>query len=168
MEEITTWDALLSALAADGAPTFEIPEDWCYSGANPLELRSFMEKELEKMDPKPAATALLRSSILIQVLGTRKSVKRAMKANEFQASAVEKLPGHSLNAAGSALPELGLVFMTSSASKPTPSLQQLNLRDEKKKFCLGCFFCQWPYLEAVSCFYISFWRPRQSKKNVTS
>ena len=37
------------------------------------------------------------------------------------------MPGYSLNAAGAAFPELGILFLTSASSKPVPSLQQLNL-----------------------------------------
>ena len=57
-----------------GAPEFDLPEAWSYQGPNPEELRKFAIQEMNKIDPKTSATGLVRASILIQILGTKKSI----------------------------------------------------------------------------------------------
>lgn len=138
---IETWDALVAAISAEDAPTFSLPDDWCYQGASPDDLRAYAARELSGVGPKEAATALIRASILIQILGTRKStdlgekkakfkegVQKAVMANKTSQKEVSGLRGYSLNAVGAAFPELALIFLTSSSGKPTPALQQLALR----------------------------------------
>ena len=55
-------------------------------------------------------------------------MQKSVTANKAAQKDISALQGFSLNAVGSAFPELALIFLTSSNGKPTPALQQLALK----------------------------------------
>ena len=142
MPAIDSFQALTRAIEAADIPSVAIPAEWHYLGANPAVLRQHIRVGLNSAPaPKDSSMDLLRMSILVHLLGTRKaeglgskeskyseSVSKAVKAQAKASGKFKTLQGYSLNAASSALPELGVIFLSSSTGKPTPSLQQLNLR----------------------------------------
>ena len=132
---IETWDALVAAISAEDAPTFSLPDDWCYQGASPDDLRAYAARELSGVGPKEAATALIRASILIQILGTRKStdlgekkakfkegVQKAVMANKTSQKEVSGLRGYSLNAVGGGVSRAGLDLLDQLIREADPGI----------------------------------------------